>query len=53
MSQRHAGRYPLFDAWHETFPETKPIAPWFEAFLEKALRSGSRSFWLSSAPPEG
>ncbi|WP_208726540.1 hypothetical protein [Corallococcus terminator] len=47
------GTNPLLDAWHETFPETKLVAPSFEAFLEKAPRSGNRSFWLSSAPPEG
>ncbi|RYZ10732.1 MAG: SMI1/KNR4 family protein [Myxococcaceae bacterium] len=49
-AQRPDGYYPLFDAFHETFPETKPIASSFAEFLEKALRSGNRSFWLSSTP---
>ncbi|RKH10824.1 SMI1/KNR4 family protein [Corallococcus sp. CA053C] len=48
VAQRSGGRYPLFDAFHETFPETRPIASSFEEFLEKALRSGNRSFWLNS-----
>ncbi|MFP2901017.1 SMI1/KNR4 family protein [Corallococcus sp. 4LFB] len=45
------GCYPLLDAFHETYPEEAPrIAASFEEFLEKALRSGNRSFWLSSEP---
>ncbi|MCY1035075.1 SMI1/KNR4 family protein [Corallococcus sp. BB11-1] len=52
VAQRIAGSYPLFDAWHETFPVVERIASSFGEFLEKALRSGNRSFWLSSAPPE-
>lgn len=39
-------RYPLFDAFHETFPEVVQIAPSFEDFLARALNSGGRSFWL-------
>ncbi|RKH99532.1 SMI1/KNR4 family protein [Corallococcus sp. AB038B] len=47
------GCYPLLDAFHETYPDEAPrIAGSFEEFLEKALRSGNRSFWLSSEPPE-
>lgn len=45
-------RYPLFDAWHETYPQVERIASSFEDFLEKALHSGNRAFWLSSEPPE-
>ncbi|RKH19158.1 SMI1/KNR4 family protein [Corallococcus sp. CA047B] len=53
VTQRENDRYPLLDAFHETFPETERIASSFEEFLEKALRSGNRAFWLSSEPPEG
>ncbi|NOJ97938.1 SMI1/KNR4 family protein [Corallococcus coralloides] len=52
VAQAVAGRYPLFDAWHETYPQVERIASSFEEFLEKALRSGNRSFWLSSGPME-
>ncbi|QAT85556.1 hypothetical protein EJ065_3996 [Corallococcus coralloides] len=51
-TQREAGRYPLFDAFHETFPEEmERIASSFAEFLEWALRSGNRAFWLSGEPP--
>ncbi|MFP2895556.1 SMI1/KNR4 family protein [Corallococcus sp. 4LFB] len=51
-AQREAGRYPLFDAFHETFPEEmERIASRFAEFLERALRSGNRAFWLGSEPP--
>ncbi|RKG82780.1 SMI1/KNR4 family protein [Corallococcus sp. CA049B] len=51
-TQREAGRYPLFDAFHETFPEEmERIASRFAEFLERALRSGNRAFWLSGEPP--
>ncbi|WP_375761566.1 SMI1/KNR4 family protein [Corallococcus exercitus] len=47
------GSYPLLDAFHETYPDEAPrIAASFAEFLEKALRSGNRSFWLSSGPLE-
>ncbi|WP_370645343.1 SMI1/KNR4 family protein [Corallococcus sp. EGB] len=49
--QREAGRYLLFDAFHETFPEMERIASSFAEFLERALRSGNRVFWLNSEPP--
>ncbi|NOK15915.1 SMI1/KNR4 family protein [Corallococcus carmarthensis] len=53
VAKREAGHYPLLDAFHETYPDEVPrIASSFEEFLEKALRSGNRSFWLSSEPPE-
>ncbi|RKG99763.1 SMI1/KNR4 family protein [Corallococcus sp. CA053C] len=41
------GRYPLLDAYHETYPlEVRPIASSFSEFLEKALASGDDYFWL-------
>ncbi|NRD57606.1 SMI1/KNR4 family protein [Corallococcus exiguus] len=52
VARSEAGRYPLFDAWHETFPELVPVASSFGEFLEKALHSGNRAFWLSSGPME-
>ncbi|RKH41610.1 SMI1/KNR4 family protein [Corallococcus sicarius] len=51
VAQRANGLYPLFDAFHETFPEMERIASSFEEFLEKALRSGNRSYWLSGNSP--
>ena len=47
VATRLNGRYPLLDAFHETYPDEAPrIASSFGEFLEKALRSGNRSFWL-------
>ncbi|NTX02582.1 SMI1/KNR4 family protein [Myxococcus sp. CA040A] len=46
VAQQQGGRYPLFDAFHETFPQTKRIASSFEEFLTRALRSGGRVYWL-------
>ncbi|NOJ97939.1 SMI1/KNR4 family protein [Corallococcus coralloides] len=46
VARSESGRYPLFDAWHETFPELVPVASSFGEFLEKALRSGNQAFWL-------
>ena len=41
------GRYPLLDAYHETYPlEVRPIASSFSEFLENALASGDDYFWL-------
>ncbi|NNB88201.1 SMI1/KNR4 family protein [Corallococcus exiguus] len=45
------GRYPLLDAFHETFPdpaETQRIAASFSEFLERALASGDDFFWLNA-----
>ncbi|RKG77776.1 SMI1/KNR4 family protein [Corallococcus terminator] len=53
VAQAANGHYPLFDAFHETYPETERIASSFEEFLERALRSGDRAYWLISDPPEG
>nr|WP_306464191.1 SMI1/KNR4 family protein [Corallococcus exiguus] len=48
VAKREARRYPLLDAFHETYPEEVPrIAASFEEFLERALHSGNRAFWLS------
>jgi hypothetical protein len=42
------GRYPLLDAYHETFPDgVRPIAASFSEFLENALNSGDEFFWLT------
>ncbi|MBZ4419704.1 SMI1/KNR4 family protein [Myxococcus sp. RHSTA-1-4] len=41
------GRYPLFDAWHETYPlQVRQIAASFSEFLERALASNDHFFWL-------
>ncbi|RKH05050.1 SMI1/KNR4 family protein [Corallococcus carmarthensis] len=46
VARSESGRYSLFDAWHETFPELVPVASSFSEFLEKALRSSNSAFWL-------
>jgi hypothetical protein len=51
VSARKDGRYPIIDGWHEGFPDPrkcKQIASSFAEFLEGALRSGGRQFWLKS-----
>ena len=54
VARRENDRYPLLDAFHETYPEEAPrIALSFEEFLAKALRSGNRSFWLSDSTSPG
>ncbi|WP_375759775.1 SMI1/KNR4 family protein [Corallococcus exercitus] len=45
-ARSESGRYRLFDAWHETFPELVPVASSFGEFLEEALRSSNSAFWL-------
>jgi hypothetical protein len=46
-SLQQEGRYPIIDGWHEFFPQyCKPIAASFSEFLEKALRSHGKQFWL-------
>ncbi|RKH68762.1 SMI1/KNR4 family protein [Corallococcus llansteffanensis] len=53
-ARRENDRYPLLDAFHETYPEEAPcIASSFGEFLEKALRSGNRAYWLSGSTPDG
>jgi hypothetical protein len=43
------GRYSLMDGWHEAWPDPKQcgqIANSFAEFLEAALKSKGRQFWL-------
>lgn len=41
------GTYPLLDAYHETYPHSvRQIAASFREFLERALDSNDRLFWL-------
>ncbi|NRD49017.1 SMI1/KNR4 family protein [Corallococcus sp. AB004] len=47
VAKRENDRYPLLDAFHETYPDETPlIASSFGEFFEKALRSQGRTFWL-------
>ncbi|WP_370643921.1 SMI1/KNR4 family protein [Myxococcus sp. RHSTA-1-4] len=47
VSRQQDGRYPLLDAFHETYPlEVRQIAASFREFLERALSGGNRLFWL-------
>ncbi|WP_240359964.1 SMI1/KNR4 family protein [Pyxidicoccus caerfyrddinensis] len=47
VSRQKDGRYPLLDAYHETYPlEVRQIAASFGEFLERALSSGNQFFWL-------
>jgi hypothetical protein len=49
VGRQEAGRFPIMDGWHEAWPNPKhckQIARSFEEFLERALRSGGRFFWL-------
>ncbi len=44
------GRYPLRDCWHEAYPDRahcRQIAASFSDFLDAALSSHGRHFWLS------
>ncbi|MCP3142399.1 SMI1/KNR4 family protein [Pyxidicoccus xibeiensis] len=48
VAQQQDGRYPLLDAYHETYPlEVRRIAVSFGEFLQRALRSGNEFFWLN------
>jgi cell wall assembly regulator SMI1 len=48
VARQQNGRYALLDAFHETYPlEVRPIAAAFGEFLERALSSGNRLFWLN------
>ncbi|OJT18206.1 SMI1/KNR4 family protein [Archangium sp. Cb G35] len=52
VGHQENGRYPLVDGWHEAWPDPKQcgqIASSFSEFLEKALRSKGRQFWLKRA----
>ena len=48
VARQSQGRYPLLDAFHETFPAVEQIAASFSEFLEKALASGDTYFWLDA-----
>lgn len=51
VSHPEEGRYPLFDADHEAWPDPaycERIANSFSEFLEKALRSKGRVFYLKT-----
>jgi hypothetical protein len=54
VSTQTSGRYPIVDGWHETFPDPthcKQIAGSFAEFLNGALRSHGRQFWLKQPAP--
>lgn len=47
VARQQNDRYPLLDAYHETYPlEVRQIAASFSEFLERALSSNNRLFWL-------
>jgi cell wall assembly regulator SMI1 len=46
VAAREHGRYPLLDAFHETYPATKQIAHSFAEFLSRAMRSDGYAYWL-------
>ena len=47
VARKVAGRYPLLDAYHETYPlEVRQLAASFSEFLAQALSSNNRLFWL-------
>ncbi len=48
VSRQEAGRYPLHDGDHETWPdlECRQFASSFSEFLEGVLRSRSPGYWL-------
>jgi hypothetical protein len=49
VSSQQTGRYPIFDGWHEAWPDPeycKQIASSFSEFLAAALSSGGNWFWL-------
>jgi len=52
VDRQENGRYPLVDGWHEAWPDPKQcgqVANSFSEFLEAALRSQGRQFWLKRA----
>ena len=49
VSKQNDGYYPLFDGWHETWPDPKycrQIASSFSEFLEQVLRTRRPAYWL-------
>jgi hypothetical protein len=52
VSRRENDRYPIIDGWHEGFPDPEDceqVAGSFSEFLEAALRSDGRKFWIKRA----
>jgi hypothetical protein len=52
VAHQEDGRYPLIDGDHEAWPDPaycEQIASSFSEFLEAALRSKGRQFWLQRA----
>ena len=47
VARQEAGRYPLLDAYHGTYPEVRQIATSFREFLERAMSSEGQFFWLN------
>jgi len=51
VSRQENGCYPIIDGYHEMFPNPEyceQIASSFSEFLERALRSGGRQYYLQS-----
>ncbi len=49
VSTQNNGCYPLFDGWHEAWPDPKhcrQIASCFSEFLEQVLRTRRPAYWL-------
>jgi hypothetical protein len=49
VARQQDGRYPLFDGYHEAWPDPaycRQIANSFSEFLEGALRARSPAYWL-------
>lgn len=48
VARQQDGHYPLFDAYHETYPlGVRQLATSFGEFLGRALGSNNRLFWLA------
>ncbi len=53
VSKQENGRYPIIDGDHEAFPDPKyceQISNSFSEFLDRALRSKGRQFYLQAEP---
>ncbi len=54
VSQQVNGRFPLFDAWHEAWPDPNycdKIEDSFSDFLEASLRERRPAYWLKRSAP--
>lgn len=52
VGRQENGCYPLIDGWHEAWPDPRQcgqVASSFSEFLQDALRSKGRKFWLKRA----